>query len=154
MLTKNLAFIVLSFATMACATLAFATTNNEYQTATIHGVSFYPSEFIPDIDVYARDTETGSTFKLSVPAGTDEYKMELPAPATYIFFSWTNSKELDSQIGAVFSKCDGSSADVCDDNINHLPRPIQLSPGAVIEDFKIANYYYPSKYTYYFVPKP
>lgn len=123
-------------------------------TATIYGSSFYPSDYIPEMLIYARNIETGKTYSVKVPEEAYEYKMSLPAPATYIFFSWTTDKT-DSE-GAVLSECDGSSVAICDeyDFSKHFAKPVILKSGQVIKDLKVSNYYYPSAKTHLFVPKP
>ncbi len=129
-------------------------------TATIYGKSFYPSEYIPDMTVYARNVKTKKTYSVKVP-GTMTYKMILPAPATYIFFSWTDEplgQQLGSNesypVGAVLSTCDGSSQEICEGHKKHIAKPISLKPGQTIKDLQIANYYYPTGKMNYYVPKP
>lgn len=128
--------------------------NFEYDSAIIYGSSFYPSDFVPEINVYARDVKSGKTYQVTVPTETYEYQLKLPAPATYIFFSWTNIEDETQQMGAVLSKCDGSSQDICEGFDKHFPTPIQLEPYQIISDLEVANYYYPIEFTHLFVPKP
>ena len=64
--------------------------------------------------VYARNVKTGKTYPVKVAQGAKKYRMTLPAPATYIFLSWTNEKlgttgdGIYSKVGAVLSECDGA----------------------------------------------
>lgn len=130
-------------------------------TATIYGQPFYPSEYTPEMLVYARNVETGKTYSFKVAEDARQYKLILPAPATYIFFSWTaqaqglsdDLDDLSEEVGAVYSECDGN-AGRCDYNYQFFPKPIYLKPGQVIKKFQIANYYYPSNQTFLYVPKP
>lgn len=134
--------------------LAVSSVSAQTSTAVIYGSPFYPSDYTPEMMVYARDVETGRTYSVKVAEEVYEYKMILPAPATYIFFSWTTHKT-DPE-GAVLSKCDGSSVAICDhdDFAKHFPRPITLKSGQLISNLEVSNYYYPRDKTYMFVPKP
>lgn len=130
-------------------------------TAVIYGTPFYPSDYTPEMIVYARNVETGKTYPFKVAQDAEQYKMILPAPATYIFFSWTTEKtgsfnDVDIKMGAVLSECDGSSVAICDhdDFAKHFPRPVTLKSGQVMNNLEISNYYYPSDKTHMFVPKP
>ncbi len=148
-----LSLLAISFSSTAIAKPA-------KNTATVYGKSFYPSEYIPDMTVYARDVKTNKTYSVKVP-GTMTYKMSLPAPATYIFFSWTTEKLGQNfgsaekyKVGAVLSECDGSSQEICDGHKQHLPKQITLKSGQVIKNLQVANYYYPQDDNFNYVPKP
>lgn len=134
--------------------LAVSSVSAQTSTAVIYGSSFYPSDYIPEMTVYARDVETGRTYSVQVAEEVYEYQMILSAPATYIFFSWTTDKT--DPTGAVLSECDGSSVAICDHNdfSKHFPRPITLKSGQVINNLEVSNHYYPRDKTYLFVPKP
>lgn len=134
--------------------LAVSSVAAQASTAVIYGSSFYPSDYTPEMTVYARNVETGKTYSVKVAEEVYEYKMILPAPATYIFFSWTTDKT--DPTGAVLSECDGSSVAICDhdDFTKHFPRPITLKSGKLINNLEVSNYYYPRDKTYLFVPKP
>lgn len=129
-------------------------------TAVIYGTPYYPSDYSPEMIIYARNVETGKTYPFKVAQDAEQYKMILPAPATYIFFSWTTEKtgsfnDVDIKMGAVLSECDGSSY-MCDEHdfSKHFPRPVTLRSGQVINNLEISNYYYPHDKTHMFVPKP
>ena len=94
--------------------LAVSSVTAQASTAVIYGSSYYPSDYTPEMMIYARDIETGKTYSVKVAEEAYEYKMILPAPATYIFFSWTTDKTDPS--GAVLSECDGSSGAICDND--------------------------------------
>lgn len=134
--------------------LAVSSVAAQASTAVIYGSSYYPSDYTPEMMIYARDVETGKTYSVKVAEEVYEYKMILPAPATYIFFSWTTDKTDPG--GAVLSECDGSSVAICDhdDFSKHFPRPITLKSGQVINNLEVSNHYYPRDKTYMFVPKP
>lgn len=134
--------------------LAVSSVAAQASPAIIYGSSYFPSDYIPEAIIYARDIETGKTYSVKVAEEVYEYKMVLPAPATYIFFSWTTDKT--DPAGAVLSECDGSLEAICDhDNFSkHFPRPITLKSGQVVNNLEISNHYYPKDKTYLFVPKP
>lgn len=145
-LKKSFAYILMLFAFLSSINVSVASST---KAAVVYGTPFYPSDYTPEMMVYARNVETGETYSLKVAQDAKKYKMTLPAPATYIFFSWTTDK-----MGAVLSECDGSSNAICDhdDSNKHFPRPIKLTPGQVVNNFEISNYYYPREKTYLFVP--
>lgn len=128
--------------------------------ATVYIKPFYPSEYTPEMMVYARDIKTGKTYPFKIAQDARQQKITLPAPATYIFFSWTTDKigyddDMNHiKIGAVLSECDGSSQEICKGKDKHMPKPMTLNSGQVIKDLQIANYYYPSNQTYLYVPTP
>jgi hypothetical protein len=74
----------------------------DFNVATIYGKSLYPSEYIPSMNIYARNVKTGQTYRLAIKTDQMNYKMVLPAPADYIFYSWTMDK---SPVGATYSTC-------------------------------------------------
>lgn len=118
-------------------------------TATIYGKPYYPSDYTPEMTVYARSLSTGETYSVNVPNSAPQYKIKLPAPDTYILFSWTKErlgsqagdpKGLYRKVGALYSHCSATVLDVsCDD---HSPEPVKLKSGQVIRDFQISDYYY------------
>lgn len=135
------------------------TTSAKTSTATIYGTPFYPSDYTPEMTVYARNIKTGKTYPIKVAEDARQYKMTLPAPATYIFFSWTTEKvgyynDREIKVGAVLSECDGSSQAICNGHDKHLPKPITVKPGQVIKKLQVANYYYPDDKKSLYVPKP
>lgn len=157
-LKKSFAYILMLFAFLSSINVSLASST---KAAVVYGTPFYPSDYTPEMMVYARNVETGETYSLKVAQDAEKYKMTLPAPATYIFFSWTTDKigyfnDVDIKMGAVLSECDGSSNVICDhDNSNnHFPRPIKLIPGQIVNNLEISNYYYPPEKTYLFVPTP
>lgn len=118
-------------------------------TATIYGKPYYPSDYTPEMTVYARSLNSGETYSVNVPDSASQYKIELPAPDTYVLFSWTTER-LGSQagdpeglyrkVGALYSHCSSTVLDAtCDD---HFPEPLSLKPNQVIRDFEISDYYY------------
>lgn len=126
--------------------------------AIIYGKPFYPSDYTPEMMVYARNVKTGKTYPFKVAQDASQYKMTLPAPATYIFFSWTTEKigsynDVDIKMGASLSECDGGEFK-CDSHSQFLPKQISLKPGQVIKKLQIANYYYPQEKQNIYVPKP
>lgn len=126
--------------------------------AIIYGKPFYPSDYTPEMMVYARNVKTGKTYPFKVAQDASQYKMTLPAPATYIFFSWTTEKigsynDVDIKMGASLSECDGGEFK-CDSHNQFLPKQISLKPGQVIKKLQIANYYYPQEKQNIYVPKP
>lgn len=155
---KAFIYILIPFAFLFNIKVAVASSN---ETAVIYGTPFYPSDYTPEMMIYARNVETGKTYSLKVAQDAEQYKMTLPAPATYMFFSWTTEEighfnDLDIKMGAVLSECDGSSSAICDhdDFDKHFPRPIKLMPGQIFNNLEISNYYYPHEKTYLFVPTP
>ncbi len=126
--------------------------------AIIYGKPFYPSDYTPEMMVYARNVKTGKTYPFKVAQDASQYKMTLPARATYIFFSWTTEKigsynDVDIKMGASLSECDGGEFK-CDSHSQFLPKQISLKPGQVIKKLQIANYYYPQEKQNIYVPKP
>ena len=129
-------------------------------TAIIYGKPVYPSEYTPEMMVYARNVKTGKTYPVKVAVAAKQYKITLPAPATYIFFSWTTEElgtmgdGIFSKVGAVLSQCDGSSQAKCNGYDKHIPKPMTLKSGQVVKNLQVANYYYPSGQDHLYVPKP
>lgn len=158
MIKKIIPLIALSILPMTNAAMAKPAAAKA-STATIYGQPFYPSEYTPEMMVYARNVKTGKTYSFKVAEDARQYKMTLPAPATYIFFSWTTQKigsdssGVPHKVGAVLSECDGNKF-ACNYDYQSLPKPISLKPGQVIKKFQIANYYYPSDQDHLYVPKP
>ena len=159
MIKKIILLLVLSILPITNAAIA-KPAPVKTNTAIIYGKPVYPSDYMPEMMVYARNVKTGKTYPVKVAQGAKQYKMTLPAPATYIFFSWTNEKlgttgdGIYSKVGAVLSECDGSSQAKCDGYEKHIPKPIALKSGQVIKKLQIANYYYPSDQDHLYVPKP
>ena len=117
--------------------------------ATIYGKPYYPSDYTPEMTVYARSLSSGKTYSVNVPDSALQYKIKLPAPDNYVLFSWTKDRlgnnigdpeGLYRKVGALYSHCSATVLDVtCD---NHSPEPVALKPNQVIRDFQISDYYY------------
>lgn len=157
MIKKILPIIVLSIIPLTNVALA-KPTSAKNSTATVYGTPVYPSDYTPEMTVYARNVKTGKTYPVKVAADARQYKMTLPAPATYIFFSWTTEKigsynGVDIKMGAALSECDGGEFK-CDNHNQFLPKQILLKPGQVIKKLQVANYYYPQEKQNIYVPKP
>ena len=145
---KLLAITILSI--MALSNIAVAKPNStKANTATIYGKPFYPSDYTPEMTVYARDLKSGKTYTVNVPEDATQYKIKLPAPATYVLFSWTKERlgtngddpeGLNRKVGALYSYCSATKLDYsCK---NHSPMPVKLKPGQVIKGFQVSDYYY------------
>lgn len=158
MMKKIIPILALSIIPLTNAALAKPAAAKS-STAVIYGKPFYPSEYTPEMIVYARNVKTGKTYPFKVAEDAKQYKMTLPAPATYIFFSWTTEKvgyynDREIKVGAVLSECDGSSQAICNGHDKHLPKSITVKPGQVIKKLQVANYYYPNDKESVYVPKP
>lgn len=158
MIKKLIPLLVLSILPISNASVA-KPAPVKTNTAIIYGKPVYPSDYTPEMMVYARNVKTGKTYQVKVAEDAKQYKMTLPAPATYIFFSWTTQKlgttgdGIYSKVGAVLSECDGSEFK-CDYSHQFLPKPITLKTGQVIKKLQILNYYYPDEQDHLYVPKP
>lgn len=145
---KLLAIIVLSI-TASSNTAIAKPASTKANIATVYGKPYYPSDYTPEMTVYARDLKSGKTYSVNVPDSAPQYKIKLPAPATYVFFSWTkdrlgtNSDDPEGmyrKVGALYSYCSANELGYsCKD---HSPMPVKLKPNQVIKDFQISDYYY------------
>lgn len=157
MIKKIITLLVFSILPITNAAIAKPTPVQK-NAAIVYGKPFYPSDYTPEMMVYARNVQTGKTYTFKIAEDAKQYKMTLPAPATYIFFSWTTEKVgsyngKDIKVGAVLSECDGSEFK-CDYHAQFLPKPITVKSGQVIKKLQIANYYYPDGKESIYVPKP
>ena len=59
-------------------------------TATIYGKPYYPSDYTPEMTVYARSLSTGETYSVEVPNSAPQYKIRLRADLHIIF--WDEKK--------------------------------------------------------------
>lgn len=116
-------------------------------TSTIYGKSIYPSDVLPAMNIYAHNITDGKTYRLKTKEGQEQYKLVLPAPANYIFYSWTTDKK--DPVGAAYNECNGT--DAC---TYKKPKMVTLKKGQVIKNFKIAGYYYFVDEADEVVPKP
>ena len=88
---KLLAIMVLSIIASS-NTVTAKPTSTKGSMATVYGKPYYPSDYTPEMTVYARDLKSGKTYSVNVPNSAPQYKIKLPAPATYVFFSWTKDR--------------------------------------------------------------
>ena len=148
MIKKLLPVIVLSILPLSNTAIA-KPSSTKANTATVYGKPYYPSDYTPEMTVYARDLKSGKTYSVNVPDSAPQYKIKLPAPATYVFFSWTKDRlgtngddpeGLYRKVGALYSYCSANKLGYsCE---NHSPMPVKLKPNQVIRDFQISDYYY------------
>lgn len=146
MINVMLPIVLLPLLFLASTAIAKPASTN---TATVYGKPVYPSDYTPEMTVYARDLKSGKTYSVNVPESATQYKIKLPAPATYVFFSWTKDrigvngddpKGLTRKVGALYSHCSATKLDYsCK---NHSPMPVKLKPGQVIKSFQVSYYYY------------
>jgi hypothetical protein len=110
----------------------------------VSGKTCYPSEYIPPLTVYARNTKTNRTFSIKLKEDETYYRIEIPEEGEYIFFFWTHEKD---SLGALYSK-----AVPCGLNINctdHAPIIVSVKLGTKISDIDICDCYSPES-----VPQP
>ncbi len=107
-------------------------------TGAIRGQLAYPSEEIPALTLYARNTVTGKIVSLNTTANQNNYLVWAPA-GTYEVFAYLQ-KGSDSLSGAYthFVVCGGSQS--CTD---HALLPVTVAAGAVTDDVNLTDWYAP-----------
>jgi hypothetical protein len=96
-------------------------------TAIITGELGYPSDWVPPMTIYARETGSGEVFFArtnSSPALTG-YALEVAAPGTYRVFAWTTAGSItEESVGSYYC---GGSARGCE-----APSPADLTEVTVL----------------------
>lgn len=104
------------------------------QAGTIRGMLCYPSEYIPAMTIYARDTITGETIAGEVPENTAQYELQVPGEATYQVFAWTADG-----LGGSYSRfvtC-GMSVECAD----HSLIPVTVGAGQAVSGIDVCDFY-------------
>src|SRR5262249_37559801 len=122
---------------VGCLALAIALVNTAWPVQTggrIKGTRCYPSEYLPPMTVYARDTKTGKTYSTYVE--DKRYTLNVPA-GTYIVFAWTEKIPYIS--GGSYSQAVPCGLHVsCSD---HSPIPVTVKPGKTVTGKDICDFY-------------
>lgn len=64
-----------------------ATFEDIYQTGTVNGHVCYPSEYIPEMNLYLENVDTLEVTKIPIPENQPEFSAPVP-PGTYIAYAW------------------------------------------------------------------
>ena len=103
-------------------------------TGTVRGRVCHPSEIIPAMTAYFRESVSNQITELAVAEGTDRYEIAL-APGTYIAFAYLPGFVLGGSYSAAVP-C-GLSVECTD----HTPLPFTVPAGAVIEGVDLCDWY-------------
>jgi len=107
-------------------------------TGTITGKLCYPSEYIPEMTIYARNVKTGKTLSTHVKEGTAVYKVSVP-PGRYFVFVWTRTEKTLGRIGGLYSRAVPCGLNVsCAD---HRPIPVEVEPGRTVTHIDPCDFY-------------
>jgi hypothetical protein len=107
-------------------------------TGTITGRLCFPSEYIPEMTIYARNVKTGKPFSTHVKEGTAVYKILVP-PGTYFVFVWTRPDEISRRSGGLYSRAVPCGLNVsCAD---HRPIPVEVKPGRTVNHIDPCDFY-------------
>jgi hypothetical protein len=105
-------------------------------TGRIAGALSYPSEAIPPLVVYARNTLTGETLSVATAENQPAYIIEDVPAGTYHVFAWVAS---DNSLGAAYTQavpC-GLTAECTDHALIEVP----VSAGALTAGIDLADWY-------------
>jgi hypothetical protein len=107
-------------------------------TGRIEGVLHYPSEGIPALAVYARNTATNETLVVDTAENQQSFSFEEVPPGTYVLFAWLP----DGSLGGAYTQavpC-GLSVDCTDHALIEVP----VAAGQVSSGVDIGDWYEPS----------
>ncbi|MCB9136355.1 MAG: PD40 domain-containing protein [Anaerolineales bacterium] len=103
-------------------------------TGTVDGKICYPSEVIPAMDAYFRNTQTGALTSLAIAETQNTYSLALPE-GTYEAFAYTQNGELGGSY---------SQAVLCGLGVECLDRtlvPFEVHPGETTENIDLCDWY-------------
>jgi hypothetical protein len=124
-----------------CLALVIALLNTAWPAQTggrITGKLCHPSEHIPDMTVYARNTKTGKTYSTYVKEDVGRYTLNVPAGA-YIVFVWTGTEKTPDRSGGAYSQAVHCGLNVsCSD---HSPIQITVKPGKTATGINPCDFY-------------
>ena len=108
-------------------------------TGRIEGVLHYPSEGIPPLVVYARNTLTGETLLVATAENQQTFVIEDVPPGTYHVFAWVSD---GSGLGGAYTQavlC-GLSVECTDHTLIEVP----VAAGQIAAGIDVADWYEPS----------
>jgi hypothetical protein len=115
------------------------TTESVSEMGRVEGIICYPSEFVPEGYILAKNVATEETkrkyFK-GVPPGDQTYSLELE-PGTYVF-----AYELGGSPAGFYTPCALFEINSCQPPESHRLKEVEVKAGQTVEEINICDYYY------------